>query len=277
MDTPIGVFDSGIGGLTVIKHLRKILPNENLVYFGDTGRVPYGTRSDSLIRQYAMEDAAFLQQFNIKLLIIACNTASAVAFETLNNSLSIPVTGVILPGVKKATGITRKKKIGVIGTTATIKSKAYNKGIYEIDPQIEIFSQSCPLLVPLVEEGWIEEEVTFLIINKYLSSLLENDIDTLILGCTHYPVIKNTIQQVVGPSITLIDSGEETALVTKQMLHDRDLARTRPGEGSLKLFVSDIPAKFGDVGSQFLGYTIGEAERVEFESFLQTKYTPKSS
>jgi glutamate racemase len=272
MNNPIGIFDSGIGGLTVIKHLRKHLPTENLVYFGDTGRVPYGTRSDNLIRQYAREDAAFLQQFDIKLLIIACNTASAVAFETLKNSLSIPVIGVILPGVKKAAGITRKKKIGVIGTTATINSKAYNKGIFDIDPQIETFGQSCPLLVPLVEEGWIEEEVTFLTIKKYVSPLLENDIDTLILGCTHYPVIMKTIQKVVGSSIILIDSGEETALVTKQLLHDLNLDKKGSGDGGLKLFVSDIPAKFGTVGAQFLGFPIGETERVDFDTFLQTNY-----
>jgi glutamate racemase len=275
MDNPIGVFDSGIGGLTVIKHLRKILPNENLVYFGDTGRVPYGTRSDQLIRQYAREDAAFLQQFNIKLLIIACNTASAVAYESLKSDLTIPVTGVILPGVKKAAVITGKKKIGVIGTTATINSKAYNKGIQAIDDRIETFGQPCPLLVPLVEEGWIEDEVTFLTLKKYLSPLLEKDIDTLILGCTHYPVIKEAIQTITGPAVTLIDSGEETALYTQQLLAELDLARKKEGaEGCLKLYVSDIPAKFSDVGSQFLGFSIGEAERVDFDAFLQTTYAP---
>jgi glutamate racemase len=274
MDNPIGVFDSGIGGLTVINHLRKILPNENLVYFGDTARVPYGTRSDVLIQQYAREDAAFLQQYDIKLLIIACNSASAVAFETLNNTLTIPVTGVILPGVKKAVEITREKKIGVIGTTATIRSKAYNKAIYDHDRNIDTFGCACPLLVPLVEEGWIEEEVTFLTIKKYLAPMLENDIDTLILGCTHYPVIKKTIQNVVGPGIKLIDSGEETALFTRQLLQQHDLERKKTSEGSLNLFVSDIPAKFGDVGSRFLGYSIGETERVDFDRFLQTTYTP---
>ena len=277
MDKSIGVFDSGIGGLTLINHLRKILPHENLVYFGDTARVPYGTRSDRLIQQYAMEDAAFLQQFDIKLLIIACNTASAIAFNLLKSRLSIPVTGVILPGVKKAVETTRNKKIGVIGTTATIRSKAYNKGIRAYDGQIKTFGCPCPLLVPLVEEGWIEEEVTYLTIKKYLSSILQNEIDTLILGCTHYPVIRKTIQNVVGPDITLIDSGEETAYVTRQLLEKNNISRENPGEGNLKLYVSDIPAKFGDVGSRFLGYSIGETQRVDFDAFLQSKYTSISS
>ena len=276
MDNPIGIFDSGIGGLTVINHLRKILPHENLVYFGDTGRVPYGTRSDRLIKQYALEDAAFLQQFEIKLLIIACNTASAVAFDTLKSQLTIPVTGVILPGVKKAVEITSKKKIGVMGTTATIRSKAYNKGISEYDDQIETFGCACPLLVPLVEEGWIEEEVTYLTIRKYLSSIMQNDIDTVILGCTHYPVIRSTIQNVVGPQVTLIDSGEETAFVTKQLLDKFGIRRKAVSAGNLRLFVSDIPAKFGDVGSRFLGYSIGETQRVDFDAFLQSKKIPIS-
>lgn len=268
MDNPIGIFDSGIGGLTVVKQLLRFLPNENLVYFGDTARVPYGTKSKKLIQQYALEDASFLNKFDIKLLVIACNSASAMAVDLLKSSLSIPVTGVINPGVEAAINISRNRRLGVIGTTATIGSDAYYDFIHRIDQNVEVFSQPCPLLVSLVEEGWIDEEVTRLTIKKYLDPLLVKDIDTLILGCTHYPVIKDVIQTEVGAGVHLIDSGEETAKVVQKMLKENNITRNNSAKGQIEFFVSDIPGKFDEVGTRFLGQPVINAKRVDFDQFL---------
>jgi glutamate racemase len=271
MNNPIGIFDSGIGGLTVVKELIKLMPNEDLIYFGDTARVPYGTRSVKLIKQYAMEDAAFLEQFDIKLLVIACNTASAVAVDLLTSSLSIPVTGVIEPVVSAAIDRSKNDRIGVIGTTATVKSQAYNRQINMRKAGTAVFGQPCPLLVPLVEEGWIEDDITRLTIRKYLAPLLQEKIDTVILGCTHFPVIKRLIQDEVGPEVMLIDSGQETAKVVKKMLENMNLQATNDSPGSFKCYVSDIPDKFDEVGTRFLGEPVVNAERVDFDSFLIEK------
>jgi glutamate racemase len=268
MNKPIGIFDSGIGGLTVVKQLTKYLPGENLVYFGDTARVPYGTRSNKLIKQYALEDTAFLQQFHIKFLVVACNTVSAVAIDLLKSSLEIPVTGVILPGVETAITTTKNNKIGIIGTTATITSGAYERRIKSINPDIEVFGQACPLLVPLVEEGWIDDEVTRLTIAKYLDSLLKRSIDTLILGCTHFPVLADLIQEVAGEKVKLIDSGKETAKKVKQMLENSSLRTQKNKQNSFKFFVSDIPGKFDEVGTLFLGRPVVQAQQVDFDNFL---------
>ncbi len=278
MNSPIGIFDSGIGGLTVVKELIKLLPKENLVYFGDTARVPYGTRSVKLIKQYALEDAAFLEQFDIKILIIACNTASAVAVDLLKSALIIPVTGVIEPVVSAALNISKKKRIGVIGTTATISSQAYNKQIHSQEPDVLVYGQPCPLLVSLVEEGWVDDEITRLTIRKYLEPLLQKEIDTIILGCTHFPVIKELIQDETGPEITLIDSGQETAKVVKKMLDNMEIEANNKSDGSFKCYVSDIPDKFDEVGTRFLGEPVINAKRVDFDNFLIEKgeiiYTP---
>jgi glutamate racemase len=268
LKSPIGIFDSGIGGLTVVKELTHLLPFEDLVYFGDTARVPYGTRSEKLIRQYSLEDAAFLEQFNIKILIVACNTASAVAVDLLKSALPVPVTGVIEPGVNAAVNISQNKRIGVIGTTATIYSQAYNQSINHLDPQVKVYGQPCPLLVSLVEEGWTEDEITLLTVRKYLKPLLEENIDTLILGCTHFPVIKHLIQEEAGPDIKLIDSGQETSKVVSEMLENMHLVTNTDGKGVFKCFVSDIPDKFDEVGTRFLGEPIVNAKRVDFDSFL---------
>ena len=271
MNNPIGIFDSGIGGLTVVKELIRLMPNENLVYFGDTARVPYGTRSVKLIKQYSLEDATFLEQFNIKLLIVACNTASAVAVDLLKSALIIPVTGVIEPVVSAALKYSKNNRIGVIGTTATIKSEAYNKKIEMQQPDTKVFGQPCPLLVPLVEEGWVDDEITRLTIRKYLSPLLQEEIDTIILGCTHFPVIKHLIQDEVGPEITLIDSGQETAKVVRKLLENMDIDEKSHSTGTFQCFVSDIPDKFDEVGTRFLGKPVVNAERVDFDSFLIEK------
>jgi len=271
MNEPIGIFDSGIGGLTVVKELIKLVPGENLVYFGDTARVPYGTRSIKLIRQYSLEDAAFLQQFNVKIIIVACNTASAVAVEMLQDILPIPVTGMIEPGVAAALEKTRQGRIGVIGTTATINSQAYNKKIKHLDTRIEVYGQPCPLLVPLVEEGWIDDEITRLTVRKYLAPLLEKNIDTIILGCTHFPLIRHLIQEEAGHGITLIDSGQEAAKVVQKRLKERNNSAETGHVGDFKCFVSDIPHKFDEVGTRFLGKPLVNARRVDFENFLMER------
>ena len=268
MNEPIGIFDSGIGGLTVVKQLTKLLPNEKYIYFGDTARVPYGTRSNRLIKQYALEDTAFLQQFKIKLLVVACNSVSAVAVDLLKSTLDIPMTGVIMPGVEAAVETTRNSKIGIIGTTATAKSGAYEKRINAIDPNIDVYGQACPMLVHLVEEGWVNEEITRLTIIKYLEPLLEKSIDTIIMGCTHFPVVADLIQDVVGPSITLIDSGKETAKKVKQMLDTSGLNRYELSAGDFSFYVSDIPDKFDEVGTLFLGRPVVKATHVDFDNFL---------
>jgi glutamate racemase len=264
----IGIFDSGIGGLTVIKQLIQYLPQENLIYFGDTARVPYGTKSEKLIRQYALEDAAFLQQFGIKALVVGCNSASAAALELLQNNLPIPVIGVIEPGVSAAVLRSQKARIGVIGTTATISSEAYERKIYEQNKDVRVFGKPCPFLVPLVEEGWLDDEITRMTIRRYLMPLIDNDIDIIILGCTHFPVIKSVIQEEVGVGITLIDSGEETARVVKETLRQLNLETAEKNAGKLKVYVSDIPGQFSEIGTRFLGQPVVNAERVDFDQFL---------
>ncbi len=270
MNKPIGIFDSGIGGLTVVKQLMKLLPEEQLIYFGDTARIPYGTRSKKLVQQYALEDARFLLQFDIKMLVVACNTASSSAMPLLQQKLDIPVTGVVLPGAGAAVRLTRNKKIGVIGTTATINSDAYALEIKRLLPQARVFGQPCPLLVPLVEEGWLDDEVTVLTLKKYLRGLLDQHIDTLILGCTHYPVIEETIRRVTGPEIQLIDSGKETAKAVRDLLMNKHMLNLSGKKAASRFFVSDAPDKFREVGSMFLGQALNDVELVDFEAFLKT-------
>jgi glutamate racemase len=269
MDKPIGIFDSGIGGLTVVKHLMDLLPEEDLVYFGDTARIPYGTRSHEIIKQYALEDALFLQQFDIKILVVACNTASAVAADLLKSVLPIPVMGVIVPGAEKAVEVTRNKKIGIIGTKATVNSHAYDTEIKKLSPRAEIFSQASSMLIPLVEEGWIDDDITRLTIRKYLKSLLASGIDTLILGCTHFPLLRHTIQSEIGDAITIIDSGEETANKVKEMLQELNIKRTGINSARFEFYVSDIPLKFDQIAARFLEKPLQNTHKVNFEAFLR--------
>ena len=269
MNKPIGIFDSGIGGLTVVKHLMKLLPEEDLVYFGDTARVPYGTRSNSIIKQYALEDAVFLQQFDIKLLVVACNTASAIATDILEAALPVPVIGVILPGAERAIEISKNKRIGVIATTATINSNAYNTKIKNILYDAKVFTQPCPLLIPLVEEGWIDEEITRLTVRKYLEPVLKRKIDTLILGCTHFPVIRDIIQSESGPDISIIDSGKETAVSVKRILQEKNIRNEGIKSGKFQFYVSDIPLKFDQIAERFLEQPIRDTKKVDFEAFVR--------
>jgi glutamate racemase len=265
----IGIFDSGIGGLTVLKELRSRLPNEQLIYFGDTARIPYGTKSKQLVQQYAMDDAAFLLQHNVKMIVAACNTASAMAIDLLKEKLDIPVVGVVLPGSVGAIRETKNYSIGVIGTSATINSTAYAQAIKANSKQeVEVYSQACPLLVPLVEEGWLTEHVTHLTLENYLKDILKNEVDTLILGCTHYPLLKETIQSVTGPNIKLVDSGSETALFVEKILRQNDLHNKGSKKADDLFFVSDIPQKFEEIGSRFLGEPLQNVQRIDFEEFL---------
>lgn len=268
MQNPIGIFDSGIGGLTVVKELSRLLPNEQLIYFGDTARVPYGTKSKRLVQQYALEDAYFLLQHDVKMIVIACNSASASALPLLQEKLDVPVLGVVTPGATAALEISKNDRIGVIGTSATINSGAYAEEIRKIDPQTKVYGQPCPLLVPLVEEGWLDDEVTDLTIQKYLKELIQQNVDTLILGCTHYPVLENAIGRIVGPEVKLIDSGRETARAVQQLLLEKNLINNGAKAKADQFFVSDIPAKFEEVGSRFLGRPLENVQRVDLDQFL---------
>ena len=268
MKNPIGIFDSGIGGLTVVKQLMRLLPNEQIVYFGDTARIPYGTKSKRLIEQYALEDARFLLQYDVKAVVVACNTASSLAMDVLDKELDIPVIGVVVPGAQTAATLTQNQKVGVIGTLATINSGSYSKEINRLNRNISVSGQPCPLLVPLVEEGWLDDYVTILALKKYLNNLIAEKIDTLILGCTHYPLLEKTIQSVMGPDVQLIDSGKETAKEVKSLLIKNGILNNSGRVKENKFFVSDIPAKFEEIGSRFLGQELNNVERVDFDKFL---------
>jgi glutamate racemase len=258
---PIGVFDSGIGGLTVVKALVEELPHESIVYFGDTARVPYGTKSKSTIVKFSLENVEFLLRFGVKCIVIACNTSSSWALPTLRKYFKVPIVGVIRPGALAAARQTRNKRVGVIGTTATIRSGAYESAIQRIDPTIKVFSQSCPLFVPLVEEGWLNGSLARLVAARYLEPLKRQRIDTLILGCTHYPLLAETIQQVLGPGTTLVDSARQTAAEVRGVLTGADALRNGGSRPRHRCFVTDEPTHFGRIGHQFLGQVIGTVER----------------
>lgn len=259
---PIGVFDSGIGGLTVVRALMKHLPNENLVYFGDTARVPYGPKSAQVVREYALQDTDELLKHDVKIIIIACNTVSAVALDVVQKKAKVPTLGVIIPGAEAAVQATKKKRVGIIGTVGTVLSNAYTNAIRQINPDIQVFSQACPLFVPLAEEGWTAHAATELIAKEYLFPLTLEKIDTLILGCTHYPLLKDTIDAVLHHSVRLIDSGEATALSTVELLEERGLRNESKLKPNLQFYVSDIPHKFSEVGERFLGQILGKVHRV---------------
>jgi glutamate racemase len=264
MDTaqPIGVFDSGIGGLTVVRALTERLPHENIVYFGDTARVPYGPKSPQVVRDYTLQDTEVLLKQGVKMIVIACNTVSAVALDVVQKRAKIPVVGVILPGAAAAAAATKKKRIGVIGTVGTILSNAYTIAIKQLDAEIKVFGQPCPLFVPLAEEGWIHHKATDIIAKEYLFPLTLEKIDTLVLGCTHYPILRETIAGLL-PDVTLIDSGEATALVVEQILKEQNLVNTSKLKPNLQFFVSDVPHKFMEVGERFLGKKFGKVNRVD--------------
>jgi glutamate racemase len=249
----IGVFDSGIGGLTVVRALMKKFPNESITYFGDTARVPYGSKSVEVVQEFAIQDTEFLLEQGVKMVVVACNTASAVALETLKEKFNIPILGMILPGAHKAEKISKNRKIGVIGTIATVASQSYSKALFELDSTLEISSKACPLFVPLAEEGWVDHQATYIIAEEYLAELRRQYIDTLILGCTHYPVLKKTIQRVIGKNVSLVDSGEAAALEVHILLEEKALQNDSGNPPEYSFFVSDVPQKFKLLGEIFLG------------------------
>jgi len=259
---PIGVFDSGLGGLTVANAIKEKLPNENIVYLGDTARVPYGNKSTLLVTGYATQITNFLLSENAKLIVVACNTASALALSALQSEFQVPILGVILPGSQAAVHATRNKHVGVIGTIATINSNAYIKALNEIESSIQITTQACPLFVPLVEEGWLNGPVPSEITASYLKSINLANVDTLILGCTHYPLLKPMIEDHVNDNTVLIDSAETVAEEAATILLEKKMSTDSSNKGLLKCFVTDSPTKFESIAERFLGYSLENVRTV---------------
>lgn len=262
---PIGMFDSGIGGLTVLKALMERMPDENIIYFGDTARLPYGTKSRETVTRFSEEITGFLMRRNIKLLVIACNTASAYSLTRIRSIVDIPVVGVIEPGARAAAGVTRNKKVGVIGTRATIESGAYLDALQRLNPAIKVFSSACPLFVPLVEEGWLAEDVTYEVARRYLGHLVDCRVDALILGCTHYPLIKKVIGDVMGHGTVLVDSAEETAVTVENVLKESGLASSVPGGPRCEIYVSDLHLDLRLQVERFLGFEVPRISLVNSE------------
>ncbi len=261
----IGIFDSGVGGLTVLKAVIKALPQEDTIYLGDTARVPYGTKSPETVTRYSHEITSFLVKRDIKLLVAACNTASSVSLDSLKKRFDLPIVGVIEPGARRAACETRSGKVGVIGTEGTIRSSAYTKAIKRINPEIEVITRPCPLFVPLAEEGWVDNEVAKLTARIYLEGLQNDGVDTLVLGCTHYPILKPVIAETMGPGVKLVDSAEETARTVAEILGNENLLRPSSEKGNHHFFVTDVPAGFIRVGNRFLGGKLGDVHQVSLE------------
>lgn len=261
----IGVFDSGVGGLTVLRELHRYLPRENLVYLGDTARVPYGTKSPETVCRYAHEAARFLVAQRVKVLVVACNTATAVALDRLAQSYRLPVVGVITPGARRALDVSTSGKIGVIGTEGTIRSGAYERAIRSVRADVDVHSVACPLFVPLAEEGWGEHQIAEMAAREYLQPLLSQGVDTLVLGCTHYPLLKSVLQNVVGPNITLIDSAEETAKAVARLIQEQDLTSREMDSSTPRFFVTDVPTRFERVGGAFWGTTLENVTMISLD------------
>jgi len=249
---PIGIFDSGVGGLTVVDKIRSILPGEDVIYFGDTARVPYGTKSKETVTKFSVENVEFLMEHDVKLVIVACNTASSLSLDFLKRCFKVPIIGVIEPGAREAVSVTRNNRIGVIGTHATVSSGAYEKAIRKISPRYSVFTQACPLFVPLVEEGWAEDNVTRTIARTYLGGMKAKAVDTLIMGCTHYPILKDVLKKVMGSSVALIDSANEIAKEARNILDAGGLLNSPRAKGRDMFFVSDEPSRFIRIGEKFL-------------------------
>jgi glutamate racemase len=255
---PIGVFDSGIGGLTVVKALRDLLPNEKIVYLGDTARVPYGSKSASTVERYSVEMAKMLIEQDAKIIVVACNSASSVALPKLEKTLPVTVMGVIRPGAQAAITATHNGHVGVIGTRATIRSGAYEKALRALDDDVRVTSRACPLLVPLIEEGWLDDELTDHVIARYLEPLMREGIDTLVLGCTHYPLLLPAIERALGCAVKLVDSAQNCAAAVQEFL-DRQHMRAPTGTaGSLEVALTDSPDNFLRVAKEALQLDVGE-------------------
>lgn len=260
---PIGIFDSGIGGLTVFKEIRSHLPNESLIYLGDTARVPYGTKSAETIIRYSIENTEFLLKRDVKAIVVACNTSSAYALSAIRERNGVPVIGVIEPGASAAVEVTKNRQVGVIGTDSTIMSNQYARALKNRCEDIKVVSLPCPLFVPLVEEGWVNNEVTKAVVEKYLTTMKVEEIDTLILGCTHYPLLKDVIGEVLGPGVTLVDSAESLAAQLKNLLSENDLLNDGGASPEYHLYVTDLPSKFEVAAHRFLSGDLPPVKRVE--------------
>lgn len=263
----IGVFDSGLGGLTCVKEIMEIMPDEPIVYFGDTGRVPYGSKSNETIIKYVKSDIHFLHTFDLKMIVVACGTASAIALPVLRDEQSVPVFGVVDAASCEAVKSTKNNKIGIIGTAGSIRSGAYEAKIKELNPEIKTFARACPLFVPLVEEGYTKGDIARLIAEEYLCELKKAGVDTLILGCTHYPLLKETISEVMGKNVTLIDPGKVTASYVKDYLDKNNMLAKASGE--YKFFVSDYPDGFSRLAEDFLQRKINsKIEKIDIEKYM---------
>lgn len=251
----IGVFDSGIGGLTVLRSLKETLPAESFIYFGDTARVPYGNKSAETVVRFSRENVSFLMDQGVKLVVVACNTASAYALSALQDEFPVPVVGVVEPGVRAAIGATRTGEIGVIGTAATIRSGAYQNGIRRLNPKASVTARACPLFVPLAEEGWVDDDITERVAERYLGGMRDSGVDVLVLGCTHYPLLRDVIARVVGPAVTIVDSATECAREVAHTL-DAESLRQTGGEVELSVYLTDIAPSFKEVGERFLAHEI---------------------
>lgn len=267
MEASIGVFDSGVGGLTVVREIMRQLPSENLVYFGDTARVPYGSKSKATVLKYSKQIVRFLKTKNVKAIVVACNTASALALDEIKAELDIPIMGVVEPGAKMAASATKTNNIGIIGTESTIKSEIYNDYLRKINPKITVVSKACPLFVPLVEEGLLEDRVTDDIAARYLHELKEYDIDALVLGCTHYPLIRNTIKRYMGDNVTLVNPAYETAKSLKLLLTEQGLLNESLNKVHHEYYVSDGVDKFTAFADRVLPFRLGTTTVVNIESF----------
>lgn len=269
-NAPIGIFDSGIGGLTVVREVMRQIPNERIVYFGDTARVPYGSKSKETVTRYSRQIVRFLKEQDVKAIVVACNTASAYALDDLEKEIELPVIGVVKPGARVAADVTRNGKIGIIGTEATVGSRIYSRYIKELRPETEVLGKACPLFVPLVEEGLLHDPVTDEIALRYLSSLIDSGIDTLILGCTHYPLIRSTVGKIMGEGVTLVNPAYETARELREMLEEKNLLnQEKPllGTNQYQFFVSDAAEKFIRFANSIIKYGILSAKTIHIEEY----------
>ncbi|MCI5900423.1 MAG: glutamate racemase [Lachnospiraceae bacterium] len=268
-NAPIGVFDSGVGGLTVAREIMRNLPEENIVYFGDTARVPYGSKSRDTVLRYSRQIIRFLRTQEVKAIVIACNTASAYALDEVEKELDIPIIGVVKPGARVACEVTKNKKIGVIATEATIHSGIYTNFIKNQDPEIQVIGKACPLFVPLVEEGWLKDSVTFEVAGRYLRELMDQDIDTLILGCTHYPLLRSTLREVVGDKVSLVNPAYETARELKELLKEQNLTNLQDQKEARKymFYVSDLAEKFRKFADSILPFDVNTTKQISIEEY----------
>ena len=268
-EAPIGVFDSGVGGLTVAREIMRNLPFERIVYFGDTARVPYGSKSRESIIRFSRQIIHFLQEEHVKAIVVACNTASAYALDEVQKDLDIPIIGVVKPGAKVAAQATRNKRIGVIGTKGTIGSNIYADYIHEIDPEITVVGKACPLFVPLVEEGWLKDPVTVEVAQRYLQELQEQDVDTLVMGCTHYPLLRSVLRELLGEKVTLVNPAYETAQSLKQLLKEMNLDNTgiKEEEFPYRFYVSDLADQFTAFANSILPYDVSMTKKIDIEKY----------